>query len=851
MTQHETMVQMDDQVSDMNSAAYTLARSISAQGFESGSPLKLDHDDVQKLVKRIENLNLTGQKLTTMAKEQAFLKTLNFPSRPRRHDNIPIAHSLTFQWILSPSQTPTQAGRHERQRLLTWLKSGNGVFWVFGKAGSGKSTLMKFIADHDQTRRSLEHWAGPNKLVIAAYYFWAAGTTMQKSQQGLLQAMLFDILCACPELIHKVCPLQWSKTSLLDSISSKDWSIRELLDILRLLGRQPSSPRYCVFVDGLDEFDGDHFEMCQLFKELSMSPDFKFCLSSRPWNVFQDAFGTIESMKLCIHELTRPDVLAYTQSRLLEHPRWNEQYFEKQEMDSLVNGITQRAYGVFLWVFLITRSLRDGLMNGDTIQDLHKRFESLPSDLEPFFKHMLQAIDPLYHQNMGKMLQVAVNAKQAIGVQLYISLEYEEQDKDYALNKSSDSHRSQVTGALLEQWSRRLNARCGGLLEIKKDRVEFLHRTVRDFLRTREMNDFLSQKSGPDFKVNLSTLKGFVFTFKYWMQTTDWISLFDEVPLWREGLQYANDALDESEESAMMHLDAVEGLYHFASDSDASNFLDAKPDFLFRSEMLTAGVDRYVAVKLATDPSFFNNAFELLLSRVAALREWSQGHINIIARLLDHSQELDPECLELAWYSFTQQACHEENENNFMKAVDNSIFSIFLSRGAKRDIRVGELEPWSTNMLDITMLVESKDSYEIGPQFPITRFITALFHHKNSHRLSQKCLDALCDFWDTDLQRSRTQLEEIRGSLEIELQYVDRQNSGLMRLGFLARVTRCVLERAKQAGLCMRSLIPDLLTAFQGAGAPALVALAGEDSEAKLNNDCPRPISPLRKWWLI
>ncbi|PTB62037.1 hypothetical protein BBK36DRAFT_61791, partial [Trichoderma citrinoviride] len=521
-----------------------------------------------------------------------------------------MAHDTTFQWILDPSKDGQRDDSNERVLLLNWLRHGNGIFWVSGKAGSGKSTLMRFIADHERTRRWLEEWAESNKLAIATHFFWTAGTPIQKSQQGLLRALLYDIFRACPEQMAKVIPQRWSRTGPLDSAHSKEWSNRELLETLRVLGRHRSSTRYCMFIDGLDEFDGDHFEMCQVLRELSKSANFKFCLSSRPWNVFEDAFGINSSQKLYIHNLTRQDILAYTQSRLLEHPRWNERHFARWDMESIVNQVTERAHGVFLWVFLVTRSLRDGLINGDTMRDLQRRLDSLPTELEPFFKHMLEVIDPLYHEPMARTLRIAINARQALQLEFYHMLEYEEEDKDFALNRSTDSHTADQLDATLDQCRRRMNARCGGLLEIKQNRVEFLHRTVRDFLLTKEMSDYICQKSGQEFKVNLSTLKGFVFLFRCWMRTAEWVDLADDEPYWRQGLKYANDALEECQESALMHLDAVEGLYQGALGRSAADFVNVSADFIFRSEILTAGVDTYVLVKLDEDPDFFDNPFE-------------------------------------------------------------------------------------------------------------------------------------------------------------------------------------------------------------------------------------------------
>ncbi|PMD19838.1 hypothetical protein NA56DRAFT_574686, partial [Hyaloscypha hepaticicola] len=495
--------------------------------------------------------------------------------------------------------------------LLTWLKHGTGLFWVSGKAGSGKSTLMKFIANHPTTRRSLEEWASPKGVVIATHYFWAAGTEIQKSQHGLLRSLLYDICRMCPKHILDICPVRWSRTNLMDSTHAREWSTHELLEALRALARRTVTlAKYCMFIDGVDEFNGDHFELCQVLKELSASPNVKCCLSSRPFNVFEDAFGGGQCQKLNIHDLTREDISVYAQSRLMEHPRWTEASFSKEQMETVINSITERADGVFLWVFLVTRSLRDGLVNGDTVRDLQKRLESLPTDLEAFFKHMLDLVEDHYHQTMARVLRIAINARQSLDLQFYQIYEFEAEDEDYALNQSTEWYAPGRLDATLDQCRRRINARCGGLLEIRNNRVEFLHRTVRDFFLTREMNDYLCQKAGNDFMVNLSTIKVYVFLFRCWLQNETWFPLAQDEPFSRESLKYANDAIEEYEDAALMLLDAVGDLYQNIAGSSDFDFLNVPPDYIFRSEILRAGVDKYVSIKLRKFPSFFDSIFE-------------------------------------------------------------------------------------------------------------------------------------------------------------------------------------------------------------------------------------------------
>lgn len=126
------------------------------------------------------------------------VSSLNYNSRPVRFDSIPQAHKDTFQWAF-------------KSRLSDWLHSGTGTFWVSGKPGSGKSTFMKFISKHPQTTDLLAGWAvSPDTVAVAAHFFWIAGTPIQKSWQGLLQSLLFDLLRGHPHIVSLAAPNRWA-----------------------------------------------------------------------------------------------------------------------------------------------------------------------------------------------------------------------------------------------------------------------------------------------------------------------------------------------------------------------------------------------------------------------------------------------------------------------------------------------------------------------------------------------------------------------------------------------------------------------------------------------------------------
>ena len=99
------------------------------------------------------------------------LSELDFPARHHRFDAVSCSAQQTFAWIFDDScyQLLQQSGLEVS--FPDWLRSGSGVFHIAGKAGSGKSTLMKFICSARYSRELLLQWARGNQLITSNFFF--------------------------------------------------------------------------------------------------------------------------------------------------------------------------------------------------------------------------------------------------------------------------------------------------------------------------------------------------------------------------------------------------------------------------------------------------------------------------------------------------------------------------------------------------------------------------------------------------------------------------------------------------------------------------------------------------------
>ncbi|PMD58378.1 uncharacterized protein K444DRAFT_563688, partial [Hyaloscypha bicolor E] len=316
-------------------------------------------------------------------------ESLRFESMTHRYETISEAHQRTFEWIFREPEEEHLTW----SSFIDWAESGSGIYWINGKAGSGKSTLMRFIVDDSRTRGHLQKWAPHGALNTLAFFFWNSGVPEQCSQAGLLRSIIHDVLEKHTNLFPEVCPEEWEKSLELAKhgvpVALESWSLSRLQkNFKRLVGCASEKNHFCFFIDGLDEYNGDYEEISDYFSSLSNLPYVKFCIASRPLIVFKDSFNGFPSLKL--QDLTSNDIQRYIKDKLNGHKRmkfWTTR--EPETCKRLVAQLINKAEGVFLWVKLVVKSLLKGLSQRDGIPQLLKRLDAFPSDLELLYGHML------------------------------------------------------------------------------------------------------------------------------------------------------------------------------------------------------------------------------------------------------------------------------------------------------------------------------------------------------------------------------------------------------------------------------------------------------------------------------
>lgn len=440
------------------------------------------------------------------------MKSLNDPvARFRVQEVDPVRHhnQTTFEWLFT-DQVP----------FSRWLRDDRGefdtIFWVTGKPGSGKSTLMRFALEDSRTMSLQPSNSKGNPM---AYFFHLRGKSLvQKSLRGMLMELLYQLLEQYPRSFELIRPIFTHLRRL-----KQDWDIKSLSRAMLHIPHIPASVPGCrdlitIFVDALDENQNqdDNNNLLSIFDSLNTeysdvrtrvdAPLLKICLASRPWPIFEQRLGHDPRVpSFAIHEFTTNDIRSYTNSRLLTTRHILQEYDERKKAISQLSAeIASRAKGVFIWVRVVVDSLRQEIIDGTPFESLQTILHAYPEELDDMYKFTLKRVRGGYRPETMIVLKVMLASRVPLTVlQLYTVT-------NICLGSRQSSHPTGSSDDVMS-W---LASRSGGLIDVvdtsPEERVcdalggdaektiitpapdssvgptlyvEFIHQTVQEFVR--------------------------------------------------------------------------------------------------------------------------------------------------------------------------------------------------------------------------------------------------------------------------------------------------------------------------------------------------------------------------------
>lgn len=296
----------------------------------------------------------------------------------------------TCHWIWSTEFAP-------------WLSSPDdkGIFWICGKPGSGKSTLMKYLAGNCETRRRLPFPSSQQTWeVVRFFYDFRANQTLANTKEGMLRSILHQLLR----------DLQLLQNIDLDSLHLKSDLDKAVVSVARLL--QTKHRRVLLLIDGLDECGSNIREMMTCIRKICDQTSMRVCLASRPNPFIQHSLRDCLQIKMQDHNTA--GIRAYIETALaeIESVTGAEEFSTPVTVESLV----QRAEGVFLWIRFAVDVILQRLLQGCTEAEVWGEVGSLPDELSDMYQRIFDRVPEVCRAEVATVMLLLDHAQHVVSL---------------------------------------------------------------------------------------------------------------------------------------------------------------------------------------------------------------------------------------------------------------------------------------------------------------------------------------------------------------------------------------------------------------------------------------------------
>ncbi|KAH8892136.1 hypothetical protein GQ53DRAFT_806091 [Thozetella sp. PMI_491] len=359
----------------------------------------------------------------------------------------------------------------------------------FGNKGSNKSQWSVLKDKLVSAVRRVLGTSEPASLGLAAINTWVEQTDLEHTLDQFL--MQHDVLPERPKEAARrlLVSRQAAREELRVQIHLEAWSRYTMeLGLRNIIDQNQFDLDICLFFDALDEYDGRPEVIAGFLKDLVQdSPTSKtrmrVLFSSRPWPVFRDEFGACPGFKM--HEHTQEDIREYCTGSIPKNPR------ARALLLPMVEEVSRRSRGVFLWVKLVMRDLSliatDGKSkSADLVAQLQQCLESVPDELDDYYAAIIQRLPVSTRTDTYILLECISRADEPLALShlpFLISQGRSQKYEGYARTKKL-LHYSE-----LDTYLRTIS---GGLVDVGRDsQMQLMHQTCKDWIRS------------PTFKLNV------------------------------------------------------------------------------------------------------------------------------------------------------------------------------------------------------------------------------------------------------------------------------------------------------------------------------------------------------------
>ncbi|KAL4908820.1 hypothetical protein BDW74DRAFT_174053 [Aspergillus multicolor] len=385
------------------------------------------------------------------SQNNAYIRLLTFARAEFRRNEIQEAHQGTCMWLV------------EQPEYQSWAKGEipdlyGSIFWIKGKPGAGKSTVMKHLVGSIANAET--------KCIILSFFFYAKGVELEKSPVGMYRSLLHQLLTSKAVSPDAKKPY-FEIAAEMQGKEQLEWSTRDLRGLLQQTIRSLNDRRVFIMIDALDECDPDDVADVILFMQHLVSSSsasgavLKVCISSRNYPIL----NIDHAIEFVLEDQPehQADIKKYVEATLKGG--------KSKKVQEVKEEICEKASGVFLWVHRVVQSLNRAIETGN-IQKMRQPLAEIPTDLDEVFADTLACDNENIDDLVLCLRLVLVAARPLSREELYFAISFAGSgfvrlDIDWHTESIMEKH---ITGV-----SR-------GLVEIVQSKAHFIHPAVREFL---------------------------------------------------------------------------------------------------------------------------------------------------------------------------------------------------------------------------------------------------------------------------------------------------------------------------------------------------------------------------------
>ncbi|KAI0187621.1 hypothetical protein EV127DRAFT_344291 [Xylaria flabelliformis] len=400
-----------------------------------------------------------------------WLKILAFPEMNSRGNSIPTATADTCSWIF----------KHPKfQQWVTTPKPR--ILWILGHPGTGKSTLMKYISQRLYQSSNEE----PRKH-ITSFYFYNLGAQLQRTPNGLLRSLLFQLLKAFPNCLES-----FKEYDIQLDIDAKDEQILGGVNLLNLLENTlrnalEEMPVW-LFVVALDECrsemgdpDDETEEVRGLIRNLTKLQQvlgtsihhLRICCSCRH---YPNISSKDEELKILIEVENAADIKAFVEREL--HDGIDES--EEEVTVRLQNAIAQNALGSFQWTRLVTSKALGMYRIGKSTTQIIRQIQTAPRQLSTLYHNILKSVPQEDRARSLQLFQWACFSREPLNtaqLRILMNVQLEPEAHSYSsIEEHPDFIESEV------QMERLVQSLSATTSDTWPQKLYLIHQSVKDYL---------------------------------------------------------------------------------------------------------------------------------------------------------------------------------------------------------------------------------------------------------------------------------------------------------------------------------------------------------------------------------